>query len=153
VRFVGLASVSVVATGTATALMLFLARGLPATSVVLTGGLSPSLARQPACVWTKPSWAFGSWPLLLTSLSVTLVVAGRPKPQTPAHGLTLAMLGCGLPPLCRHIVTLRCGWGMLDALFCATLVTQGGSTSGRRAQLALGINGLATVGDVGCRHF
>jgi magnesium-transporting ATPase (P-type) len=31
---------------------------------------------------------------------------------------------------------------MLDALFCLTILAHGGSTSGRRAQLALGVNGL-----------
>jgi len=83
-RWLGL--VSVVATGTATAAMLFLARR--SAGYVGRAGLAAChrlwLDSQP-CVWTKTAWLLGV-ALLLTSLSVTLVWLAVPRPQTLAHG-------------------------------------------------------------------
>ena len=143
-RWLGL--ISVVATGAATAAMLLLSRGLPATSVVLDWRPVTVFGSTASLRVDETAWLLGA-ALLLTGLSVTLAWLAAPRQQTlVAHGLTLAMLAVGLGSLfAANILTLALFWGMLDALFCATLVTQGGLASGRRAQLALGVNGLATL--------
>ena len=146
VRFRWLGLIVVVATGAATVAMLLLARALPATSVVLDWRPVTVFGSTASLRMDETAWLLGV-ALLLTGFSVTLVWLAVPRQQPiAAHGLTLAMMAVGLASLfAANILTLALCWGMLDALFCLTLLTQGGSASGRRAQLALGVNGLATL--------
>jgi hypothetical protein len=146
VRFRWLGLIVVVATGAATVAMLLLGRGLPATSVVLDWRPVTVFGSTASLRVDETAWLLGV-ALLLTGFSVTLVWLAVPGQQPfAARGLTLAMMAVGLASLfAANILTLALCWGMLDALFCLTLLTQGGSASGRRAQLALGVNGLATL--------
>lgn len=145
-RFRGLGLIAVVAAGAATVAMLLLSRGLPATSLVLDWRPVTVFGSTASLRVDEPAWLLGV-ALLLAGFSVTLVWLAVPGQQSlAARGLTLAMLAVGLASFfAANLLTLALCWGMLDALFCLTLLTQGGSASGRGAQLALGVNGLATL--------
>jgi len=146
VRLRWLSLIMVIATGAATAATLLLVRWLPATSVVLDWRPVTVFGSTASLRADGTAWLFGL-ALLITGFSVSLVWLAAPGKAPPAaHGLTLAMLAVGLSSIfAANILTLALCWGMLDALFCLTLLAHGGPTSGRRAQLALGINGLATL--------
>lgn len=146
VRFRWLGLIMVIATGAATVAMSLLWRGLPATSVVLDWRPVTVFGSAASLRVDETAWSLGM-ALLLTGFSVTLVWLAVPRQQSiAACGLTLAMLAVGLASVfAANILTLALCWGMLDALFCLTLLMQGGSASGRRSQLALGVNGLATL--------
>lgn len=146
VRFRWLGLIVVVTTGAATVAMLLLGRGLPATSLVLDWRPVTVFGSTASLRVDETAWLLGLT-LLLTGFSVTLVWLAVPGQQPlVARGLTLAMLAVGLGSVfAANILTLALCWGMLDALFCLSLLTQGGTASGWRAQLALGINGLATL--------
>jgi len=145
-RFRWLSLIAVIATGAATVALLLLMPRLPATVVVLDWRPVTAFGSTASLRVDGTAWLLGL-ALLIAGFSVALVWLAAPGQSPPAaRGLTLTMLAVGLGSIfAANILTVALCWGMLDALFCLTLLAHGGPTSGRRAQLALGINGLATL--------
>lgn len=138
--------VMVIAAGAAVATMLLLNRSLPATAVVLDWRPVTVFGSTASLRVDGIAWLLGQ-ALLLAGFSVTLTWAAMPGQEPPvARGLMLAMLAAGLGSVfAANILTMALCWGLLDALLCLTILVRGGQGSGRRAQLALGVNGLATL--------
>jgi NADH:ubiquinone oxidoreductase subunit 2 (subunit N) len=150
VRFRWPTAIMVVSTGLAAASMLPLAQQLPATVVALDWRPVTLLGSAVSLRVDTTAWLFGM-ALLIAGFAVSLTwlvvpAQGQPAPSSLSRALVLAMLAVGLASVfAANILTLAIAWGMLDALFCLTLLARGGPTSGRRAQLVLGLNGLATL--------
>jgi len=146
VRFRWPSLIAAIATGAATVALWRLRPRLPATVVALDWRPVTAFGSTASLRVDGTAWLMGL-ALLLAGFSVALVWLATPGQEHPAaRGLTLAMLAVGLGSIfSANILSVALCWGMLDALFCLTLLAHGGPTSGRRAQLALGVNGLATL--------
>ena len=146
VRFRWPSLIMVIATGLAAAAMLPLAQQLPATVVALDWRPVTLLGSAISLRVDTTAWLFGL-ALLVAGFAVALTWLVVPaKGQSAPRALAQAMLAAGLASaFAANLLTLAITWGLLDALFCLTLLARGGANSGRRAQIVLGLNGLATL--------
>ena len=134
----------------AAAALLLQVRQLPLTAVVLDWRPVTMLGSTASLRVDGTAWLF-ALALLAAGGSVALtwtvgIEQGQQAPSGSIQALTLAMLAVGLSSVfAANIVTLFLCWGLLDGLFSLALLACGGPASGRRAQFALGLNGLATV--------
>ena len=125
-------------------------RQLPLTAVVLDWRPVTMLGSTASLRVDGTAWLF-ALALLAAGGSVALAWQvipdqGQPASSGSTPALTLAMLAVGLGSVfAANIITLFLCWGLLDGLFSLALLARGGPTSGRRAQFALGLNGLATL--------
>jgi hypothetical protein len=150
VRFRWPSLIMAVAAGLAVASMLPLQRQLP-VSVAALDWRPVTLVGSPVSLRVdSTAWLLGL-ALLVAGFAVSLTWQTVPTlDETPStnlsRALALAMLAVGLGSVfAANILTLAISWGLLDGLFCLILLARGGSSSGRRAQVALGLNGLATL--------
>ena len=150
VRFRWPSLIMAVATGLAVVSMLLLQRQLPASTVALDWRPVTLVGSAVSLRVDSAAWLLGL-ALLLVGFAVSLTWQTVPAlEELPRSGfsraLALAMLAVGLSSVfAANILTLAICWGLLDGLFCVVLLVRGGSSSGRRAQVALGLNGLATL--------
>ena len=150
VRFRWPSPIMAVATGLAVASMLPLQRQLPASAVALDWRPVTLVGSAVGLRVDSAAWLLGL-ALLVAGLAVSLTWQTVPTPEETlsfglSRALALAMLAVGLGSVfAANILTLVICWGLLDGLFCAVLLVRGGTSSGRRAQVALGLNGLATL--------
>jgi len=153
VRFRWPSLIMVVSTGLAAAAMLPIAQQLPSTVIALDWRPATLLGSAVSLRVDTAAWLFGL-ALLLAGFAVGVTWLVVPaQGQSAPRALVLAMLAVGLASVfAANLLTLAISWGLLDALFCLTLLARGGrvspqgaSGSGRRAQMVLGLNGLATL--------
>ncbi len=150
VHFRWLSLLMALAIAIAAAALLLQARQLPLTAVVLDWRPVTMLGSTASLRVDGTAWVF-ALALLAAGGSVALawqVVPdqGRPASSGSTQALMLAMLAVGLGSVfAANIITLFLCWGLLDGLFSLALLARGGLASGRRAQFALGLNGLATL--------
>ena len=150
VRFRWPSLIMAVATGLAVVSLLPLQRQLPASTVALDWRPVTLVGSAVSLRVDSAAWLLGL-ALLLVGFAVSLTWQTVPAPEEVSRSgfsraLALAMLAVGLGSVfAANILTLALCWGLLDGLFCAVLLARGGSSSGRRAQVALGLNGLATL--------
>jgi formate hydrogenlyase subunit 3/multisubunit Na+/H+ antiporter MnhD subunit len=146
VRFRWPSLIIAIATGLAAAAMSPLVRQLPAMSVALDWRPVTLFGSTASLRVDGTAWLLGL-AMLIAGFSVALtwlVVPGSGRPAPRA--LALVMLAAGLgSAFAANLLTLVLCWGVLDALFCLSVLARGGPTSGRRAQVALGLNGVATL--------
>jgi len=130
--------------------LLLQVRQLPLTAVVLDWRPVTMLGSTASLRVDGTAWLF-ALALLVAGGSVALtwtvtLEQGHRAPSGSIQALTLAMLTAGLGSVfAANIITLFLCWGLLDGLFSLALLACGGPASGRRAQFALGLNGLATL--------
>ena len=134
----------------ATAALLLQVRQLPLTAVVLDWRPVTMLGSTASLRVDGTAWLFALALLAAGgSVALTWLVTLEQGPGAPSgsiQALTLAMLAVGLGSVfAANIITLFLCWGLLDGLFSLALLACGGPASGRRAQFALGLNGLATL--------
>ena len=150
VRFRWPSLIMAVAAGLAVVSMLLLKPQLPASTVTLDWRPVTLVGSAVSLRVDSAAWLLGV-ALLVAGLAVSLtwqtVPALEEMPFSAlSRALMLAMLAVGLGSVfAANILTLAICWGLLDGLFCTVLLARGGSSSGRRAQVALGLNGLATL--------
>jgi len=150
VRFRWPSLIMAVATGLAVASMLPLQRQLPVSAVALDWRPVTLVGSPISLRVDSTAWVLGL-ALLVAGVAVSLTwqtvpTLGETLSSNLSRALVLAMLAVGLGSVfAANILTLAIAWGMLDGLFCLILLARGGSSSGRRAQVALGLNGLATL--------
>jgi len=149
-RFRWLSLVMALAIALATAALLLQVRQLPLTAVVLDWRPVTMLGSTASLRVDETAWVF-ALALLAAGGSIALtwtvgVEQGQQAPSGSIQALTLAMIAVGLSSVfAANIITMFLCWGLLDGLFCLALLTCGGPASGRRAQFALGLNGVATL--------
>lgn len=146
VRFPWPSVIMSISAGLAAAAMLPLAQGLPAAVIALDWQPVTLFGSTVSLRVDSTAWLIGV-ALLAAGFSVALTWLVVPaQGQSAPRALVLAMLAAGLASVfAANLLTLAIAWGMLDALFALTLLARGGAGCGRRAQLALGLNGLATL--------
>jgi formate hydrogenlyase subunit 3/multisubunit Na+/H+ antiporter MnhD subunit len=147
-RWLGL--VMVLAITLASAALLLEMRQLPLTAVVLDWRPVTMLGSTASLRIDGTAWLFALALLAAGgSVALTWLVApeqDRRAPSGSIKALTLAMLAAGLGSVfSANIITMFLCWGLLDGLYSLALLACGGPASGRRAQFALGLNGLATL--------
>jgi hypothetical protein len=154
VRFRWPGLIMVISTGSAVATMLPLVQRLPSTAIALDWRPATLLGSAVSLRVDSTAWLFGLALIVAGfAAAVTWVVVpaqGRSTPSDLSRALVLAMLAVGLASVfAANLLTLAMSWGMLDALFCLALLARGETgtqtSAGRRAQLVLGLNGLATL--------
>ncbi len=146
VRFRWPSAIMASSTGLALAAMLPLGRQLPASAVALDWRPVTLVGSTVSLRVDSTAWLLGV-ALLAAGFAVALVWLVVPaQGQSAPRALVQAMLAMGLASVfAANLLTLAIAWGLLDALFGLTLLARGGAASGRRAQVALGLNGLATL--------
>ena len=146
VRFRWPSAIMVISTGLAAVAMFPLAQQLPATAVALDWRPVTLFGSTVGLRVDSTAWLLGV-ALLIAGFAVALTWLVVPaQGQSAPRALVLAMLAVGLASVfAANLLTLAISWGMLDALFGLTLLARGGTGSGRRAQVGLGLNGLATL--------
>lgn len=146
VRFRWPSAIMAISVGLALIAMLPLARQLPASAIALDWRPVTLVGSTVSLRVDSTAWLLGVT-LLAAGLAVALVWLVVPaQGQSAPRALMLAMLAMGLASVfAANLLTLAITWGLLDAFFGLTLLARGGAASGRRAQVALGLNGLATL--------
>jgi len=150
-RFRWLGAVSALTTLTALAALLSQGPHLPTTQVILDWRPVTLLGTTASLRVDRTAWLF-ELALLTAGAAMALKWAVSPARREErlvagaSQTLTLFLLAAGMASVsAANLVTLCLCWGMLDGLFCAAILMRGGPGSGRRAQLALAVNGLATL--------
>lgn len=150
-RFRWLGAVSALTVLVALAALVLQWPHLPITQVVFDWRPVTLLGATASLRVDRTAWLF-ELALLAAGAAVALKWAVMPTRNEErlvagaSQTLTLFLLAAGVTSVsAANIVTVCLCWGMLDGLFCAAILIRGGPGSGRRAQLALGLNGLATL--------
>ncbi len=90
-----------------------------------------------------------AWALGLSMLISMLAASMRQLAQDGAPNYPVLMLAMGAAMLvvleAANVLTLVLAWGMLDVIYCFTLLAREGLAGSRRAELVIGINGLAAL--------
>jgi len=137
--------VMLAAAGAAVTAMLLMAHQLPATAIALDWRPVTLFGSAVSLRVDETTWLLGL-ALSLVGAPVALAWTDDSTPSGLSRMPGLLILAASLSSVfAANLLTLALCWGLLDASYCLMMLASGDSTRGRHVQLALGLNGLATL--------